>query len=495
MTEMNRRNFFKSLGALVQVSQAPGGVMGWLDTLDASNLPTLPPDMAEMVAWEHLRRHGQLAAIMLHPAQPISPLLTQEQRSWIGEPTPDMKVGWLSKILLASARADEDMLTYHAHDGRVLPENADALCRQAKALLSEQAAWNRQAERVACFTSRYSHEVRDALQHIESHILEGKLSQHNGQGWENPWWDIDLFDASADEIKTFFSRLQRNEVSHIWKRVAQCIGLEHVDASKLTADDLTEVQKVLADPNWHSIYDRRATAKQAVQEDLETHPLDGKRTLVITTGGTIESQYNPEEGTPYHVPLPDKAADSCIPDALRQLGADGDCDFYRMTMVDSKKMTSANVDHLLAYVAEHHEEYDRIVIVHGTDTSAINAKKIKDRITGMGAYAGAYGMAEKTFIITGAMEPLRDKHGGWRPQADGWDNLRRAIKDARVEKPGVYVEMGARYEPNVGPGPWEADTVRKHVETQDDTPGTLVKHSEFQRDDPTRHQVLWQWER
>lgn len=206
------------------------------------------------------------------------------------------------------------------------------------------------------------------------------------------------------------------------------------------------------------------------------------KTLVITMGGTIESFYNPEEGTPYYVPQPQTADESCIPEALAKLGLDQECDVYKVAMHDSKEVTTEMLDHIIFTAAQ--GDYKHIVIVHGTDTMPLHARYLKRRIADYGQHEG---MDQKTFVFTGAMEPLRDAAKAWREQADGWENLRRAVTDAREQPPGVYVEMGPQFESTVGPGPWEADTVKKFVEPVDSSPGTLVSHSEFQRDAPSRH--------
>lgn len=68
---------------------------------------------------------------------------------------------------------------------------------------------------------------------------------------------------------------------------------------------------------------------------------------------------------------------------------------------------------------------------------------------------------------------------------DGWENLRRAITEAPVAAPGVYLEMGQ--------GLWDADSVTKHVQTENDRPDTKVRHSEFQRLDPERTRDVRFW--
>lgn len=202
--------------------------------------------------------------------------------------------------------------------------------------------------------------------------------------------------------------------------------------------------------------------------------------LVITLGGTIEALYNPEEGTPEYVPVPQRVEDTAIPEALRRLGLQDRCDVYPLAMQDSKQVTTDSLDHIMDYMAR--SDYARVVIVQGTDTMPVHARYLKRRMAEWGAHGG---MDEKTVLLTGAMNPLRDKHGQWRdpegPRNDGWQNLRMAVADAAGTQPGVYVEIGN--------GPQEADTIHKYVElSEPDANGVRkVVRSGFMADNPARH--------
>jgi L-asparaginase/Glu-tRNA(Gln) amidotransferase subunit D len=205
------------------------------------------------------------------------------------------------------------------------------------------------------------------------------------------------------------------------------------------------------------------------------------KTLVVTTGGTIEAQYNPEDGTPHYVPVAVTANETCIPAALKKMGLDGQADVYPLAMKDSKEVTTAMLDHILWKAAS--DGYDCIVIVHGTDTMPLHARYLKRRVA---EYGAAYGVDQKCFILTGAMGPLRDKEGAWREPTehlkfnDGWHNLRQSLKHVNAQAAGVYVTMGDV--------PKEADTIDKKVEV--DMPGSRtaqVVHSGFVADDPARH--------
>lgn len=208
-----------------------------------------------------------------------------------------------------------------------------------------------------------------------------------------------------------------------------------------------------------------------------------EKTLIITTGGTIESFYNPEEGTPHLVP---QESVSVIPAAMEKLGFAGECAFVHLGMQDSKKVGASTLDAIAWAAAQ--SDAKRIVIVHGTDMMPHNANRLKARIE---EYGSQWHMDEKTFVFTGAMNPLRDTHKAWREPAvvteknDGWANLGYAMQAARTQKPGVYVEMGPEFEAAVGPRPWAAGTVKKTVQAQ----GGWVKQSQFERDDPARHKT------
>lgn len=156
-----------------------------------------------------------------------------------------------------------------------------------------------------------------------------------------------------------------------------------------------------------------------------------KNLLLITTGGTIESCYRPEDGTPHHVPLD---SHSCIPAALQRLGADASCDIYQACLEDSKRVGTPMLQHIAHYIAEHDHDYDAIVITHGTDTMPTNARQLH-------ALLKTYEAGEKTIVFTGAMTPLRDSDKQWRDNSDGWENLRAALTAARQCPPGAYLVM------------------------------------------------------
>lgn len=158
-----------------------------------------------------------------------------------------------------------------------------------------------------------------------------------------------------------------------------------------------------------------------------------KDILLVTLGGTIESHYNPEEGTPYTVPaeLP-----GIIPQAMQQLGLACRVKHVPICHKDSKYISLADLYRTVSAIAEHHP-YKKVMLVQGTDTMARNADKIQHMLH-------ARGVADKTLVFTGAMEPLRDKYSMFRKSADGWQNLREAVDAADHQPPGSYIVMGGQ---------------------------------------------------
>ncbi len=200
-----------------------------------------------------------------------------------------------------------------------------------------------------------------------------------------------------------------------------------------------------------------------------------ERILVFITGGTIDAQYDPAVATPYHVPVPATTSESAVPEAMRRMGIDRHCDFYRYCMKDSKDITDGDMDEML-HIAEA-GEYDKVLFVTGTDRMA----ELGQYVERMAAARGAGSPLEhKTFLFTGAMGPLRNAKGALRnPERitlknDGWSNLRAAVEDLEHGdmKPGAYVRMGEHL--------WPAYGVKKVVHLDGTGPDAKVTDSEFQ---------------
>lgn len=192
--------------------------------------------------------------------------------------------------------------------------------------------------------------------------------------------------------------------------------------------------------------------------------------LVITTGGTIESFYNPQDGTPSHVPLPDRAEQTCIPAALKRLGFLEGVKVQPLLMRDSNEFTPSECEQLYQTIINSPNQ--RILVVHGTDTMPLHAQELQTRIKALPAEHPAHG---KTIVFTGAMGPLRNAEQEWRNEAMAWEILPKALEDARdLGKPGVQIEMGQ--------GAWPATRVTKYKITENRGGREFVKSSGFRVD-------------
>ncbi len=151
---------------------------------------------------------------------------------------------------------------------------------------------------------------------------------------------------------------------------------------------------------------------------------------IFITGGTFDKEYNELNGQLYF-------KDSHLADLL-QLGRNRVPVVSRtLMMIDSLDMSEQDRD-LIAHQCNTCEE-SRIVITHGTDTMAITASMLAEKVK------------NKTIILTGAMIPI--KFGS----SDGLFNLGSALAFAQTLTAGVYIAMNGRY--------FYANKVRKNKET------------------------------
>ena len=146
-----------------------------------------------------------------------------------------------------------------------------------------------------------------------------------------------------------------------------------------------------------------------------------KRILLLTTGGTIASRLT-EEGL---APGLDGAALS------RYLG--GLSDSYDLTVQDILHLDSSNIQpeewRLIArsvYAAR--DDFDGIVVSHGTDTMAYTASMLSYMVRNIPI----------PVVLTGAQLPIE------HPLTDGLDNLRTAFAMAASGKPGVFLAFDRR---------------------------------------------------
>ena len=109
-----------------------------------------------------------------------------------------------------------------------------------------------------------------------------------------------------------------------------------------------------------------------------------EKVLIISTGGTFNKHYNPING----ILEIDKTSS-----ALQEIASKWLCNFEILNIIgkDSLEMTNQDRKELLSAI--HQSDYDKIIIVHGTDTMDITAEYLADVAL------------EKTIILTGAMVP------------------------------------------------------------------------------------------
>ena len=141
-----------------------------------------------------------------------------------------------------------------------------------------------------------------------------------------------------------------------------------------------------------------------------------KRILLLTTGGTIASRLTEEGLAP--------GLDGMT--LAHYLG--GLPDSYDLTVRDILHLDSSNIQpeewKLIARsVYEAREDYDGIVISHGTDTMAYTASVLSYMVRNIPI----------PVVLTGAQLPIE------HPLTDGVDNLRTAFAMASSGKPGVFL--------------------------------------------------------
>ena len=141
------------------------------------------------------------------------------------------------------------------------------------------------------------------------------------------------------------------------------------------------------------------------------------RTIVLTTGGTIEKIYSEQEGAVVNVAQK-------IGRYLKQLRLpERDIEVIPVMNKDSLEMTAEDRAELVRKVAEVQCEGCPIVITHGTDTMTDTGRYIQQ----------AFPQLAVPVILTGAMRPL-----GFEG-SDGLQNLTESLLAARLLPPGVYI--------------------------------------------------------
>ena len=148
----------------------------------------------------------------------------------------------------------------------------------------------------------------------------------------------------------------------------------------------------------------------------------GKHILLLATGGTIASQPT-EEGL---APGLDGAA-------LAAMIGGHVLEQYDVTVKDILRMDSSNIQPeewqvIARHVFDSREDYDGIVITHGTDTMAYTAAILSFMVRGIAI----------PVVLTGSQLPIE------HPLSDGQENLRLALAMAASGVGGVFVAFNRK---------------------------------------------------
>lgn len=140
-----------------------------------------------------------------------------------------------------------------------------------------------------------------------------------------------------------------------------------------------------------------------------------KHILLLTTGGTIASMPGSNGLAPCH--------SEAMEQALEQLRH-----HYRITVRDVMCLDSSNIrpedwQRIARYIFENREQFDGIVVSHGTDTMAYTASAVTFMLPNI----------DRCVVFTGSQLPLTDL------LSDGLDNLRTAFAMAARGVSGVFI--------------------------------------------------------
>lgn len=151
---------------------------------------------------------------------------------------------------------------------------------------------------------------------------------------------------------------------------------------------------------------------------------------IFVTGGTFDKEYNELTGDLFF-------KDTHLQEMLRLGRCKLKLDITTLMMIDSLEMNDERRD-LIANACILSQE-KKILITHGTDTMAITAANLSEKVRG------------KTIVLTGAMVPY--KFGS----SDGLFNLGSAMAFVQSLPPGVYVAMNGKI--------FDGNNVKKNKET------------------------------
>ena len=140
-----------------------------------------------------------------------------------------------------------------------------------------------------------------------------------------------------------------------------------------------------------------------------------KKILLISTGGTFNKVYNPQNG---ELEIDKKST------AIEEIAKKWLCKFELLNIIGKDSLEITNHDRLELLSTIHQSTYQSIIIVHGTDTMDVTAEYLAD------------SELEKTIVITGAMVPYSID------PTEATANLCAAYGYINaLEKEGIYITM------------------------------------------------------
>jgi L-asparaginase len=151
---------------------------------------------------------------------------------------------------------------------------------------------------------------------------------------------------------------------------------------------------------------------------------------IFVTGGTFDKEYNEITGQLFF-------KDTHLPEMISRSRVTPEVNISTLMMIDSLDMTAGERSMIASECMATPE--NQIIITHGTDTMAVTASVLAEKVKG------------KTIVLTGAMIPY--KFGS----SDGFFNLGCALAFVQALPSGVYVAMNGRY--------FNWDNVRKNRQT------------------------------
>lgn len=137
---------------------------------------------------------------------------------------------------------------------------------------------------------------------------------------------------------------------------------------------------------------------------------------IFTTGGTIDKVYF-DQKSEYQVGDPQAGG------VLEKANVVVEYEVESILKKDSLDLTDADRELIRSKVES--TLFDRIIIIHGTDTM-IETAQVLDSISG------------KTIVMTGSMYPAQFK------DSDAVFNLGSAITSVQILEPGIYIAMNGR---------------------------------------------------